>query len=131
MAAKYGDRYGGVPPRALLLETHSTQATPLPAQLRQRGAVDPLRAQHVDVVELGKLFRSERLGRAERHVAGVMNDHVQPAALGNDLRDACLARCLGRDIQLDRAQIHAVFGGVPLHRFHLRRIAPWVSRMLA
>lgn len=31
----------------------------------------------VDIVELGQLFGRERLSRAERHVLGIMDDHVE------------------------------------------------------
>src|SRR5471032_1978663 len=43
---------------------HHEPAT-LFAQVWKGGAVDALCAEHIDVVELGKLFRRERLGWAE------------------------------------------------------------------
>jgi hypothetical protein len=63
------------------------------AQLRQRGPVDALDAEHVDVVELGELLGRERFGRAERHVAGIVDHDIDAARIGDDLRDADLNRC--------------------------------------
>jgi hypothetical protein len=48
----------------------------LAAQLRQRGPVHALGAQDVGVIDLGKVFGGERLGRPEHHVTRVVHDHV-------------------------------------------------------
>jgi hypothetical protein len=90
--------------------------------VRQGGTIDALRAEHVDVVELGKLFRRECFGRPERHVTGVVNDDVQTAAVGQDLLDARFSRCFAGHVQLDGTQIDPVLRGVLLHFFDLRRV---------
>ncbi len=60
----------------------------LTAQMGQRGTVDPLRAEDVDVVLLTELFRREGFRRAEHHVAGVVDDNVETAGVGDDAGDA-------------------------------------------
>jgi hypothetical protein len=49
--------------------------------VRQGGAVDALRAEHVDVVLPDELVRREGLRRAEHHVPGVVDDGVQAPGL--------------------------------------------------
>ena len=93
------------------------------AQERERDAVDALRAEHVHVVEFRVLFRGERLGRAEHHVAGVVDQRVQATALAQDRRNGCLDRGLGLHVQLDGAQIHAGLRRARLERPRLRDIA--------
>ena len=84
--------------------------------MRQHGAIDPLRPQHIDVVLLGELLRGERLGRAEHHMAGIVDEDIDAAALGDDLLDGSVGRSLGLDVELDRADVGAgergEFGGV-------------------
>jgi hypothetical protein len=84
----------------------------LPTQLRKGGAVDPLCADDVNVIELGELLRSECLGRSEDHVAGIVNYHVQHPVLGDDFLDRRVAGFLRRDIQLDGTEIDPVLGRV-------------------
>jgi hypothetical protein len=47
--------------------------------VRQRGAIDPLRTQYVDVVLLDELIRGESFGRAEHHVSGIVDDDIKAA----------------------------------------------------
>jgi hypothetical protein len=56
--------------------------------VRQYGAIHSLRADHVDVVELRKLLRRERLSGPEHHVPGVVHDHVEAAVRRDDRRNA-------------------------------------------
>jgi len=63
-------------------------------ELGQGGAVDALRAQYVDVVELGQLFRRESLGRTKDHMPCIVDKHIQPAVLRNDGLDCILSRLL-------------------------------------
>jgi hypothetical protein len=55
--------------------------------MRQHGAIDALRAQYVDVIELSKLFRREGFRRSEHHVAGIMDQHIDPPLLGDHFPD--------------------------------------------
>ena len=55
------------------------------AQLRERGAIDPLGAQHVDVVELRELLGGEGLGGTKGHMARIMDDDIEMTLLRNDL----------------------------------------------
>jgi hypothetical protein len=82
--------------------------------LRQRGAVHALRAEHIDVVELGQLFRREGFRRPEHHVARVVDHHVQATVRGDDLFDRSGGGGLGGDIELDGAEIGAVVSGIRL-----------------
>jgi hypothetical protein len=70
--------------------------------MRQRGAVDALGAQDIDVVLLDILVWSEGFRRAEHHVAGVVHNDVQPASIGDDGGDAGLGGGLGLHVELDR-----------------------------
>jgi hypothetical protein len=79
--------------------------------MRERGPVHALRAQHVHVVLLDVLLRREGLGGAEEHVAGILHDDVEPSGIRQDLGDARLDRCVRLDVQLDAAQVDALFGG--------------------
>ncbi len=58
--------------------------------MRQRRAVDPLRADDVDVVEGGELLRREGLRRTPDHVAGIVDDDVQTAGFVDDAPDGRL-----------------------------------------
>lgn len=94
------------------------------AHVRKRGAVDPLRAEHVLVVELGELLGREALGRSECHVAGVVHDHVEVAVPLEDGRDGGIDRRLGSDVELEGVQIHGPVARVGCGRGHLGRVAP-------
>ena len=61
-----------------MLPTQRTRPS-LFTQLRQSVAVNPLCAEHVGVVDLSKLFRSEGFCRAEDHVPRVVNDDIETA----------------------------------------------------
>ena len=103
-----------MPPRVLLDPTH----------LRQCGAIHALRAQHIDVVLLGQLFGRETLGGAVDHVAGVVNDDVNPASGRHDRRDRGRHGRLTGDVQFDRPDVDAM---LPRKRFDvggLARVAP-------
>jgi len=84
------------------------QPLPATAHMRKRRAIDPLRAQNVDVVLLDELFRGEGLGGSEHHVSGVVDDDIEATDLLQDLGDACFRRTVGLDIQLDGAQVEAL-----------------------
>jgi hypothetical protein len=79
-------------------------------------------AEHVDVVEIGKLLRGEGLGWTKDHVSGVVDDDIEVAVLGDDLLDCRVGRLLRRDIQLNGPQLDLVVGGVLLCGLDLRRI---------
>src|SRR5258705_7928322 len=51
-----------------------------------------LGAQNIHVVQVRELLGGERLGGAQDHVPGVVHDHVQPAALGEDPVDCGVDR---------------------------------------
>ncbi len=93
------------------------------AQVRQGGAIDPLGAEHVDVIELGELLRREGLGGAEHHVAGIMHDDVDAAVRGEDRGNAGVDRLLRADVELDGAKIDAVASGIAFDVGDLRRVA--------
>jgi hypothetical protein len=81
--------------------------------------VHALSAEHVDVVLLRKLLWLERFGGTEHHVTSVVDQHVDLAAIGDDLLDRRVNRRLGLDIELDRANVEAV----PLRGFgHFGRV---------
>ncbi len=67
-----------MPPAELLLDTHTSKPC---FCLRMCGSTARLTrcAEHVDIVLLGELLRRERFRRAEHHVTGVMNQHVNAA----------------------------------------------------
>jgi hypothetical protein len=52
--------------------------------LRQYGAVHSLCAQDIDVVELSQLLRRKRFRGAKNHVAGIMDEDVEPAMVGDN-----------------------------------------------
>jgi hypothetical protein len=54
-------------------------SVPLPAQVRDRGPVDPHGAEHVDVELALHLLGGERLDRAHEDPAGVVDHHVEPS----------------------------------------------------
>jgi branched-chain amino acid transport system ATP-binding protein len=76
--------------------------------MRQDGPVDALCAEHVDVVLLRELLRSERFGGTEHHVTSVVDQHIDLAAIGHDLPDRRVDRRLGLDIELDCTKVVAV-----------------------
>lgn len=94
-------------------------------QVRERSPIDPLSSQHVDIVERCELLRRKGFGRAEHHVAGIVNDDVDPARLGNDAADRRFDRRLRLDIELDGTQVDVVLRGIGVSRLDLRRIAPF------
>jgi hypothetical protein len=72
---------------------HPDQEPPaLFAEVRQRRAIDPLCAKHIDIVKFGKLLRRERLSWAKRHMPGVVNDNIETAVVLDDLRDGSFSR---------------------------------------
>ena len=99
------------------------QTRSLRAEMRKRGAVDALGAEHIRVIQLGELFGREGFRRTEHHVAGVVHDHVQAPVLIDDLPDRCVRGLLRRDVQLDRANVHFVLGRVLPHLRDLRLVA--------
>jgi hypothetical protein len=80
--------------------------------VRQRGTVDPLCGKHIRVVHVGDLLGGERLGGAENHVAGVVDQHVDPARLGQHRVDGLIDGRLIGDVHLDRTQSDVVLVGV-------------------
>ena len=52
-----------------------------------------------------RLIRGEGFGRAEHHVAGIVDDDIEAAGVIQDVRDAGLGRAVGLDIQFDSAQV--------------------------
>jgi hypothetical protein len=58
------------------------------AQLRHGCAVHSLGAQHIYVVEFRELFGREGFGWTKDHVAGIGDDDVEAAILGDDSADA-------------------------------------------
>jgi hypothetical protein len=52
--------------------------------LRQDGAVDALRGQHVNVVELCELLGCKRFCRSEYPVSGIVQDHIDATLIGKD-----------------------------------------------
>ena len=55
--------------------------------MRKGDAVHALGADDVGVVHTGQLLWGERLDWAEDHVPGVVDDHIKPTALVDDLVD--------------------------------------------
>jgi len=68
--------------------------------------------KYVDVVELRKLFRRERLRRTEGHVTGVVDHHIEAPIVGDDFRDTGLRGLIGGDIEFDGPEIDAVVGSI-------------------
>lgn len=92
--------------------------------MRQHRAVHPLRAEDVDVVELGELLGGERLRRAVHHVAGVVQHHVEVTVLVDDPA-YCGGDGLARlHVEFERAQVDPIRGGVLCHRIDLCGIVP-------
>jgi hypothetical protein len=57
---------------------------------------------------MGKVLWGKCLGRTEDHVPSVVNNHVQPAILSNDLCNGGISRVLRLYIKLNRSQINLV-----------------------
>jgi hypothetical protein len=112
-----------VPPRVEEEPTQTSRALPLLAQERQRGAVHALGAEDVNVILLDILVGRERLGGAEHHVPGIVDDHVEPARIGEDMGDRCFRRCVGLDVELDGAEVRLLLGGPLRDLGDLGRIA--------
>ncbi len=81
------------------------------AQLRQGGAIDPLRAQDVGIVKLGQLLRREGLRWSVGRMVGTMHHHIELVVSGNNLGDCRIHGFLRGDVELDRMQIGAVLPG--------------------
>jgi hypothetical protein len=79
--------------------------------------------KHIDVVELRKLFRRKGFGRAERHVAGIVDHHVEAPVVGDDFRDTGVGGLVGADVELDGPEIDTVLLGVARGLGDLRRVA--------
>ena len=87
------------------------------AHVRKRRPIDPMGPEDVDVVHLGHLLGRERLGGAQHHVTGVVDDHVDALRLIDDPLDRAFDRPFLADVQLERPQIQAIglgVGGEPL-----------------
>lgn len=122
LAAKWGEIRGSAALDAAA--GHPEHEPPAPAaHAGQRGAVDALGGEHVDVVELRELFRGEGLGGAGGHVAGVVDEHVDPAGLGLDLRYSRVDGVLRVHVEFDGAQVDTVLAGVVGRGLDLRRVA--------
>lgn len=74
----------------------------------QHRPVHPLGAQDIDVVELRELFGREGFGRAEDHVPGVMDQHIDATTLPDDLADRSVNQILRKHVQFDGPQIDTV-----------------------
>jgi len=68
------------------------------------------------------LLSGERLGGAQDHVPGVVHDHIQPAALGEDPVDGGVGGVLRRDVQLDSLYVDLVVGAVARQVGHRGRV---------
>ena len=101
-----------MPPLTLLLETHSRSPCSRSRKLGQHGSVEPLGAEHVDVVQLGELLGSERLGGADHHVARVVHDDVDAALASKHLPHGSGDRLVGLHVELDGVQLHLLARGV-------------------
>jgi hypothetical protein len=112
-----------VPPAELLLDTQTEQTVPLLTHLRQDRTIHPLRAEHIDVVELCQLLGRERLGRAEHHVPRIVHDHVDATMVGDDPGDRAVDRVLGQHVKLDASQIDSVLLRERRDLGDLRRVA--------
>jgi hypothetical protein len=80
--------------------------------VRQSGAVYALCPENVDVVKLAILLWRESLGRIQHHVAGIVDDNIEPSVVADDLVDGRVDRFLRQDVELDGAQVDPVFGGI-------------------
>lgn len=56
-------------------------------------------------------------------MAGIVDQDVEPAILGDDPDDAGLHGFAGRDIQLDDPEVDALLGGIARNFGDLRRVA--------
>jgi hypothetical protein len=91
--------------------------------MRQHGTIDALGAQHVDVIEFGILFRRKSFGRTEHHVAGIVDQHIDPPLFGDHLLDGSVDRVLGLHVEFECAQVDVVFPRERRHLLHVCRIA--------
>lgn len=62
--------------------------------MRQDGAVDALRFQHIDVVLAGEFPVAERFARAKQHVPGVADEHIPPSLCSEERLDRGVDRLL-------------------------------------
>ena len=70
--------------RAARRHPHHEPLTLLP-QLRQDGAIDPLRAQDAGIVELRELLYRKRLRRPIAAMFGIVHHNLEPPVVENDL----------------------------------------------
>ncbi len=74
------------------------------------------------------MFGREGLGWTEHHMAGIVDDDVEPAVVGDHRLNASLYRGIVADVEFDGSKIYAIFLGIGGDRGDLRRVA---SRGLA
>jgi hypothetical protein len=91
--------------------------------LRQRYAVYPLGAEHVDVVEFSQLLRRERFRRSEDHVPGIVHEDIEPALFGDNLADRRFDGFLRRHVQFNGTQVNLIVVRKLFHVRNLRRVA--------
>ncbi len=93
------------------------------SHLRQRYAVYPLGAEHVDVVEFGQLLRRERFRRPEHHMPGIVHENIEPALFGDNLADRRFDGPFRRHVQFNRTQVNLIVVRKLFHVRSLRRVA--------
>ncbi len=74
--------------------------------MRQRRPADALRAEHVDIIELGELIGRESLARSPDHASRIVDEDVEPTVLGQDFFDRRRCRGVGLHIELKGAQVY-------------------------
>ncbi len=89
------------------------------AQPRERGAIDSLGAQDVDVVKFCELLGGEGLGGTKRHMARVMDDDIEVTLLGDDLANGRITGCVDGHIHFDGPQVYLVLLRVLIDRLNL------------
>ena len=90
------------------------------SHLRQRYAVYPLGAEHVDVVEFGQLLRRERFRRSEHHMPGIVHENIEPALFGDNLADRRFDGLFRRHVQFNGTQVNLIVVRKPFHVRGLR-----------
>ena len=108
-----------MPPRVLVLDTHTSSPLPMCAHGGQHRAVDALGSQDVHVVKVRELFGGESFRRAEHHVAGIVDQDIQTAFGVEDGLEGRVRRGLRGHVEFDGAQIDLMLGGKLLRRFNL------------
>src|ERR1700722_2396036 len=84
LSGKVGRKVRWRPPARAGASDPEDQSFLLVAQLWERSAVNPLRAEHICVIDLQELFGSEGLCRTKDHVPRVMDDDVETAVILDD-----------------------------------------------